>query len=137
MKCFKIGDYAQDCPEILHIVFSKLRLMQGLGCAVITCCLLTRAAREELCSSSSPPQTWPLHVAHRALTHTAFRSVKRRGDTSFSSCFLALFSCWFSTHNLRDLCKTRLSVLFTRIAPLPTVSCVPCPPQSCSVCGVC
>lgn len=76
-------------------------------------------------------------TAHGALVLTAFRSVTRRGNTSLvSSCFLALFSCWFSTRNLRDLCKTRLCLVHQNNTSPPSFLC-PCPPQSCSVCGVC
>lgn len=107
------------CPEILHIAFSEL--MQGLGCAV---------GMQGLWCSSSPlrPAFPPCSclTAHGALTPTASRSGKRKGNTSFSSWFLALLFCWFSTHNLG---KTRLTILFTRITPLPTASCVPGPAE--------
>lgn len=68
--------------------------------------------------SQSPWWSWLL----------AFRSVKKRGDTGFSSCFLFLLPCWFSVRNLGELCKTKLFVLCARITPLPTVSSVPFPP---------
>lgn len=139
VKCLEVGDYAHTlfCNTSYYLFSIKVNASPGLCCRDTGPVLLLIPAdwhmlwaKKELCSSS-PPQTWP------SLHRTAFRSVKRRANTSFSSCFLALFSCWFSTPNLRDLCKTRLWVLFTRMTPLPTASCVPCPPQSCSVCGVC
>lgn len=76
--------------------------------------------------SQSPWWSWLL----------AFRSVKKRGDTGFSSCFLFLLPCWFSARNLGELCKTKLFVLCARITPLPTVSSVPFHQHCCHSCAV-
>lgn len=110
--------------------------MRGLGCAVgiqgLSCChcLLTRAVCRWGVVQQQPTSDLAFSPCScLAVRRAAFRSVKRRGNTSFSSCFLALFSCCFSTRNLRDLCKARLPVWFSRLTPLPTASCVPCPPQ--------